>query len=47
MFGFTNNLNFTSTITNTVASSIVEISNFGIASKEVQQIIAVNLTSSI
>ena len=47
MFGFTNNLNFTSIITNTVASSIVEISNFGIASKEVQQIIAMNLTSSI
>mgnify|MGYP006869369139 CR=1 FL=1 len=46
MFGFTNPQNFTSVITNSFAQSSAEITNFGLASKELQQIISLNLTSS-
>jgi hypothetical protein len=46
MFGFSKNLNFSSVITNGATSSLVEISDYGFASKEEQQIIAVNLTSA-
>lgn len=46
MFGFTNPKNFTSVITNALAGSKVEITNFGLASKKLQQIISMNLTSA-
>ncbi len=46
MFGFGDMKNFTYTISNSFTASIVDITNYRIASREVQQIIALNLTSS-